>query len=96
MMLETYFDLSTELTVAGGQRCPNWKLTRPARVRSCDLVRNHFSSPLRERMCPRASAKRLTKLGPCAANTVVPGCASLRSNTAFAVSSAGCALLAML
>lgn len=27
-----------ELTDAGGQRRPNWKLTRPARVRSSDLV----------------------------------------------------------
>ena len=28
-----------ELTDAGGQGRPNWKLTRPARVRSSDLVR---------------------------------------------------------
>ena len=30
--------LTTELTDAGGQRPPNWQLTRPARVRSSDLV----------------------------------------------------------
>jgi hypothetical protein len=34
--------LTPELTDAGGQWCPNWKLTRPARVRSSDLVRPGF------------------------------------------------------
>jgi hypothetical protein len=35
------FRRTTELTDAGGQWRPNWELTRPARVRSSDLV-SHF------------------------------------------------------